>query len=315
MTNETLSVDSFKKNPQTRKSVTNYSEVNTLRQLGAFAFDWGCMIAAMFLAMYNPAFYLFSVIIIAARQHALLIMMHEGAHFRVSKNTKLNDFLCDFLGAYPIFFATSTYRSTHLPHHRYTNTDQDPDWVRKINHPEWQFPQGKSSLVKLLARQLIVGGFEWIYVMAVLSKKEWRKGIYWAAILGTVTAFGVWKEFLLYWMVPMMTFFPLFQRIRSIAEHFGLKRSNELNATRNILAHPFETFFFSPHNVNYHLAHHMFPSVPHYNLKSLHKDFCENPTYRDLSHTNTSFFITENSVWRDLQTIHGVNTAEVQRTA
>jgi len=312
MSSDVLSVESFKKDPQTRKAVIKHSQVNPLRQMATLLLDWVCMIAAMGVAIYFPPFYFFAVLIIAGRQHALLMMMHEGAHFRISKNTKLNDFVSDTFAAYPVFFSTLDYRNNHLPHHRYTNTDQDPDWIRKISHPEWQFPQSKSSIAKLLGRQILVGGVEWLVLMARINK-GWKKGIYWATILCFISAFGVWKEFLLFWMVPMMTFFPLFQRIRSIAEHFGLERSHEMNSTRNILAHPLETFFFSPHNVNYHLAHHMFPSVPQYNLKALHEDFCKHPVYRDLAHNNSSFFVTENSVWKDLLTIHGVSKVEPEK--
>lgn len=306
MTSEAFSVESFKKDPQTRKAVSKHSEVNPTRQIATILLDWGCMAGAMFLAMAYPPFYLLSVIIIAARQHALLVIMHEGTHYRILKNTKINDFISDFFAAYPIFFSTLEYRNNHLPHHRHTNTSQDPDWVRKISNPEWQFPQTKASIAKTLARQiLLMGGVEWLTAMAKVTVDK-RKVVYWASVLCLVAAFGVWKEFLLFWMVPIMTFFPLFQRIRSIAEHFGLKRSHELNSTRNILAHPLETFFFSPHNVNYHLAHHMYPSVPQYNLKALHEDFCNHPAYRDLAHNNSSFFVTENSVWNDLQNIRGV---------
>jgi fatty acid desaturase len=309
MASDVFSVESFKKDPQTRKSVIKHSQVSSIRQLGTIFLDWACILSCAYLAMAFPPFYLFAVIIIAAKQHALLVIMHEGAHFRIFKNTKLNDFVSDAFASYPILFSTLDYRNGHLPHHRYTNTDQDPDWVRKASHPEWQFPQSKLSIAKTLGRQIGMGGVEWVVAM-VRTTTEWRKAAYWVAVLGLVSAFGVWKEFLLFWMVPLMTFFPLFQRIRSIAEHFGLKRSHELNSTRNILAHPVETFFFSPHNVNYHLAHHMFPSVPYYNLKSLHEDFCKHPVYRDLAHNNSSFFITENSVWRDLQTAHGVGEVE-----
>lgn len=313
MNSDVSSVEAFKKDPQTRKAVIKHSQVSPLRQLATIAFDWACIIACAYLATSFPPFYLLAVIIIAAKQHALLVIMHEGAHFRISKNTKFNDFVSDVFASYPILFSTLDYRNGHLPHHRHTNTEQDPDWVRKAAHPEWQFPQSKSKIAKVLLRQLYMGGIEWAVAM-VRSTTEWRKAAYWVTILGLVSAFGVWKEFLLFWAVPLMTFFPLFQRIRSIAEHFGLQRSHEMNSTRNILAHPVETFFFSPHNVNYHLAHHMFPSVPYYNLKSLHEDFCQHPVYRDLAHNNSSFFTTENSVWRDLQTVHGVSHVESRQT-
>jgi fatty acid desaturase len=29
-------------------------------------------------------------------------------------------------------------------------------------------------------------------------------------------------------------------------------------------------YFLFPHHVNYHIAHHLYPAVPHYNLPALH---------------------------------------------
>ena len=95
--------------------------------------------------------------------------------------------------------------------------------------------------------------------------------------------------------------FPLFQRIRSISEHFGLPREHELNGSRNIVAGPIESFIFSPHNVNYHLAHHLFPSVPQHALPALHGALMENDVYRNYAHNNDSFIVKQESVFRDLQ--------------
>ncbi len=203
--------------------------------------------------------------------------------------------------------STKDYRSNHIAHHRHTNSEQDPDWVRKIPLPEWQFPQSKSAIAKTLFKQILIGGFQWVALMAKLSRNDWKKGLYWASVITAVTAFGVWQEFLLYWMVPLLALFPLIQRIRSISEHFGLPREHELNHTRNILAGPVERFLIGPHNINYHLAHHLFPSIPHYKVKDLHKGLMKHPVYAECSHTNDSYFTAKKSVWVDLQTVSGAD--------
>lgn len=305
-------IEAFKRDPIVRKIVSEHSEVSTWRQLLTIVGDWVIIAGSIAFSMKfsHPLIYATAVAVIAARQHALLIIMHEGSHFRISKNIKLNDFVSDFFAAYPVLIATLDYRIHHTAHHKYTNTEQDPDWMRKIPFAEWQFPQNKSTILKTLFRQFFVGGWQWISLMVMMSKKDWKRGLYWTAVLSIVTATGTWKEFLLYWMVPLATLFPLLQRIRSISEHFGLQRSHELNGTRNILAGTIGTFFFSPHGVNYHLAHHLFPSVPHYNLKSLHQSLNTQAIYREHAHNNDSFILKKNSVWRDLQTI----TASEQQT-
>lgn len=296
-------VDTFKKDPEVRKIVMAHSQVSLPRQLFSLAVDWAVMMAAMAVSMYykNPFAYLASVVVIASRQHALLVLMHEASHFRLSKNIKINDWVSDLLAAYPTMISTGDYRKHHTAHHKNTNTEQDPDWVRKAPLKEWQYPQRTSEISRTLIQQVAVGGYQWISLMAKMSKSDTRKKIYWASVALAVTALGVWPEFLLYWMVPLLTLFPLFQRIRSISEHFGLPREHELNGSRNIVAGPVESFIFSPHNVNYHLAHHLFPSVPQYELPSLHAALMKNEIYKNHAHNNDSFLVRSESVFRDLQ--------------
>ena len=95
--------------------------------------------------------------------------------------------------------------------------------------------------------------------------------------------------------------FPSIQRTRSIAEHFGLPYEHEFNGTRNVISGPIETFMFGPHNVRYHLVHHLFPTVPQYNLKKLHEELMKkSPLYAQHAHNNSSYFAPGKSVLKDL---------------
>ena len=306
-------VESFKRDSHIKRAVIRHSKLQPLRQALSFAFDWSCIISAAMISIKinNPLVYAISVVVIAARQHGLLVLMHEGAHMRLAKNIRLNDFFSNTFAAYPVLISTSDYRTHHTAHHKHTNSDKDPDWIRKIPLAEWQFPQSKAKILKNIFKQLFVGGWEWISLMARLSKKDWKKALYWCGTLAIIGYFNIWKEAVLYWFIPLLTFFPMFQRIRSISEHFGLQRNHELNASRNILSNPLERFFFSPHNVNYHLAHHLFPSVPQYQLKFFHQELKKHPVYAEHSHYNNSFLGQYNSVFADLhQTTTNTSTTD-----
>ena len=54
--------------------------------------------------------FLISTLIIGTRQFALVILMHDGAHNLISKNKKVNDFISQWLCAYPMMTETNTYR-------------------------------------------------------------------------------------------------------------------------------------------------------------------------------------------------------------
>ena len=57
--------------------------------------------------------------------------------------------------------------------------------------------------------------------------------------------------------------------IRSLAAHGITDPDDPLLASRSIDAHPIVAFFFR--NENYHLEHHLFPEIPSYNLKAVHR--------------------------------------------
>lgn len=310
-------IQTWKNSPEVRKIISHYSQISFFRSLGTIFLDWGVIFFVAYLChhYFSWLLYLLSVLVIATRQHGLLVMVHEGAHFRLSNRRFLNDFISNFFAGFPTLMPTGWYRRHHADHHKFLNTSRDPDWARKILSPEWRFPQRAQFLFLTLFRQLYVGGFEWVRLVVGIvgfsSPKNIirsdRRGETFAQlafyIFGSWAAayFGALDKVVVYWFVPLLTIFPLLQRIRSISEHFGLENSHELNSARNTLAPPLERFLVSPHNTNYHTIHHLFPSVPYFNLPKVHKHFSEVPWIRDWAHENTSYiWPTKKSVLKDL---------------
>ena len=64
---------------------------------------------------------------------------------------------------------------------------------------------------------------------------------------------------------------------------------DELGSTRTVLPFLWEKWFFAPHMVNYHLEHHLYPSVPFYNLPELHAAMMANPTYAARAHMTRGY--------------------------
>ena len=91
------------------------------------------------------------------------------------------------------------------------------------------------------------------------------------AIFGILFIFGYGWLYLFLWWVPMLTFFSLFYRIRSITEHSGLKGSDDFTFTRTTLVPWYLRYFLAPLNVNYHIEHHLFTFCPWYNLPKAHR--------------------------------------------
>jgi fatty acid desaturase len=124
---------------------------------------------------------------------------------------------------------------------------------------------------------------------------------YFALFFAGISLLGWWHSYLLYWLLPSFTFLPLFMRIRSIAEHFGLyERTDDLNSSRNYHGPRPELFIIAPHNIGYHLDHHLFLTIPFCNLPKAHALLETIDDYQKRAHENSSIFGTGKSVYRDL---------------
>src|SRR5262245_40484225 len=79
--------------------------------------------------------YVLAVAIIASRQHALMVLTHEGIHKRLSRTLWLNDWIARFVASFPVFISLAKWRFIHLYHHQYTHTADDPDRAIYARYP------------------------------------------------------------------------------------------------------------------------------------------------------------------------------------
>jgi fatty acid desaturase len=101
-------------------------------------------------------------------------------------------------------------------------------------------------------------------------------------------ALGHLLTYLLLWVLPLFTVALMCFRIRTVAEHSGLgppemryrqERVDTLQTTRTTDYNPVMKFLFGPHNMAYHIEHHLFPEVPVFKLKRLHQELMKHPGY------------------------------------
>ncbi len=266
--------------------------------VGEMIFNWAVIAATITVCaqFFHPALYVLAILIIGARMHALAILMHDATHFRFLKNRKWNDLITNLTIMYPIFSSIEQYRQNHLRHHQHLNTEHDPDWVAKFGKREFTFPQTKAQfLLTVLSYFTFVQGIRdtiwFLRRFGSSEKKAQGKGLdykrlaFYLGLVAVLTLTGGWVYFAVYWLVPYLTTFFMFQYIRSVAEHFGdLNYDHPLTATRTVRANALERFFFSPHNVGYHLEHHLYPGVPFYNLPRLHNLLMVDKDYHEKAH-------------------------------
>lgn len=281
---------SFFKDYIAKDDLRRLSRRSDLMGVWCVAHCWGVIIAAMavFAVWPNPLTFGLGVIIIGSRQLGLAILMHEAAHRTLFKSPKLNDFIGQYLLAYPTGTDIHAYRKYHLTHHRYTQQDNDPDLI--LSAP---FPVGKASLRRKLLRD--VTGLTGIKqrVFLIQSALGGRKsttgqfGFYAShlVIFSVCTLFGLWWLYFAMFLFPLLTWFQAVLRVRNIAEHALVSReADPLRNSRTTYANLIERALVAPYWVNYHVEHHAYIFIPCYNLKKAHQQFLDNG-YKDQINT------------------------------
>lgn len=254
---------------------------------------------------------LLGVACIAAIQHRFSALAHDASHYAFFKNKWANELVSDYLLMFPIMGMTQRFRATHLGHHQYLNDPiRDPDVVR-LNHPDPQrFPTEPGAFVWRYVVRALWPPNTWGYLFgqakgANLSdgavaplKTLYRfrlgrcmRGSYWLSVLTLVTALHAWDVFLLFWVVPLLTVFPLLMQVREIVHHSNAPDDGELGGSRIFRVHPLLSACVFPYGQDDHLTHHLFAMVPHYNMRRAHEILMRCPTYRDQATVCRGFFV------------------------
>jgi fatty acid desaturase len=105
-----------------------------------------------------------------------------------------------------------------------------------------------------------------------------------------VTRRPCWLYFIVLWMIPLGTSFAFFMVLRQLVQHGNADRSRFTN-TRVFRVHPLLSLAIFPIGNDDHLPHHLFPLVPHYNLKKLHALLMEIPDYREQATVVRGYFL------------------------
>ncbi len=135
--------------------------------------DWAVMIAAIVIAgvWNNPAGYALAVLIVGNRQHGLALLGHDGTHYTLSHNRKLNDFLTNLFAWWPLLLTNGGYRSLHNAHHKHLSTDDDPEIVHKKSRaPQWDLPAPLPRILGYAAKDLVGYSLPDFWIIVTFSK-------------------------------------------------------------------------------------------------------------------------------------------------
>lgn len=255
------------------------------RTLTALFTEWLVIITVVTTALYANTIivYIIAGLIISTRQHALLMLFHDGVHGLAAGNRRLNDLVINAMAGVPLLVPVHVYRAIHISHHKHVGTPKDPERVLLYWGQPWNYKPLKSASL-LLQFLGDMSGFNSLvmmsrYMMMNLGDDKFdlpSTRVYFELLLMfAVFAIGIFISLyicpsetvavLLLWFIPYLTFTQFLQKVRSFAEHSLDENDNYTYSWNPGL---FGRLTIWPYNINYHREHHAHPNVPWHLLPS-----------------------------------------------
>jgi len=268
---------------QTRR-IRELSDLRPARAIVDICACWAVILAMLALVSIARSWWivLVAIPVIGNRYYALFIIGHDAMHRRLFPNIKKNDFWADLLILAPIGAITRLNNGNHLAHHRYLATSRDPD---RFKHACFNKAESVSFITFLLGLSSVGRAFRAVFLTRGEKSGQEAHSSYtlrdlvllagWLIVgIGGLTWFIGWWAYPVLWLFPVYCFMYLADNFRSFAEHSHPESDSLADHHRLItyLSNPVERALVAPMNMNYHTAHHLWPSIPYYNLPTADKE-------------------------------------------
>lgn len=260
--------------PEVRASLRT---ISTWRNVRAVVMAWVMLLGVSYLGTHFGPFAALAGFIVMGPVHVrFAILMHEAAHKLLFRNKRANDFVGKWLIAYPALVPIGLYRRSHFAHHREEFGPEEPDIAFYRGYP----CEPRDLRRRLLRDAVGISGWKnFVVLLKALTKKASRPLA--SSILGTQLVMAVvlavltgrWWSYLIFWWLPWMTQWRVLNRLRAIAEHGGMARSDDRRlTTHNVRQTWLARAWIVPFNTGWHLAHHVDMGVPWHNLPKYHAE-------------------------------------------
>jgi fatty acid desaturase len=255
-----------------------------IRSLGALGIECGAAALALAgaVAFDSLAAKALCIVILATRQHALLVLYHDAVHGLIARNRRVNDFLINACVGAPSGLPVHLYRALHLQHHKALGTDRDPERVLLYHGQPWRFRPLTSGklLLQFLGDLLLWNNLRmvWRYfrlrarpgalelpITRAYPETAIQVILFWAAAVacGLRWPEAAWPAIAI-WLLTYATATQWLQKIRSFAEHTTADRDASLSGSwePGLLGR----LVLWPYRIQYHREHHALPHLPWHRL-------------------------------------------------
>jgi fatty acid desaturase len=260
--------------------------------------DWTAIAAIWIVAPHTPSWtYPLWILLLAGRFHALGVVLHDAIHMpRLRKNLAVR--VLEIMAGYPVGSTIEAMRYHHLRHHRDLGMSGDPylkAWVGKSEIRFWVMSLRYLLLVPLWILRGVYGSIAAYLpnlrnsygrlflqdrsgedlaasaeVIACAREDRWQTLFY--GCLGVLVVLCPHWTLTMY-VVPLVVggYFAGYRLLVEHSQEPNEDRSQEatIRSTRNHHLGFLGGLFFAPHNVGYHVVHHLHPQASLENLPKL----------------------------------------------
>ncbi|MGO9028327.1 MAG: fatty acid desaturase family protein [Acidimicrobiales bacterium] len=261
--------------PELRQSLRR---IDDRRNAVTVVFLWAWVVTMVGAAVWTGNLFVYlGVFVLMGPVHArFAILMHEAAHKLLFTNKRVNDWVGQWLIAYPALVPIGLYRRGHFAHHKEEFGPEEPDMA---------YYGGYRCDRRTLGRRLVrdaVGVSGWknlVPLVRAVRYPAYRRVA--LSIIGVQVALwalawattGRWWIYPALWLAPWMTQWRVLNRLRAIAEHGGMEAGDDRRVTtHNVRQSWLARFWIVPYNTGWHLAHHVDMGIPFRNLPDFHAE-------------------------------------------
>lgn len=232
---------------------------------------------------------LLAVPVIGTRYYALYIIGHDGLHRRLFRSARANDLWNDLMIVGAIGAITRLNRTNHIRHHARLALPGDPDRYKYIaeNKPtKIAYAFALTGLPYLLRAvgNVFLGHRPATAAPTGAPTYTVRDlgilGLWQVALIGGLSWGIGWWAYPVLWLLPVYAFTYSADIVRVFLEHSMPGDDVAGDATMRLVTYAsnrIERCFFSPMNMNLHAAHHLWPSIPYYNLPEADRRMRQSP--------------------------------------
>jgi fatty acid desaturase len=213
--------------------------------------------------------------------------LHENSHRTAFAHNQVGDAVAWFAGLLS-FYNSTFYRQYHKWHHRYAQTDKDPElsdrpptnlseYLWRISGIPWWIGKIQTHTQVALGKVEEYAFIPEAQRFEVIRSTRLQLLVYLVAIAISVAFKQPW--FVTYWLLPLAIGQP-FLRALLLSEHTGCSHDhNGLTNTRTTLT--FAPLRYLIWNIPFHAEHHLYPSIPFYLLPTAHAKLKSHFTHVD----------------------------------